>query len=151
VSSRRTAMMAEPNITPLIDVLLVLLIIFMLVVPSVTRGVDASLPAPASGAGKDDEALVVEVDASGLRLNRAAFASADELEGRLREVLATRTDKTVLVKPGRPLLYGEVVHVIDLARAAGAERVGLVPSTIDGCGTAPCAGASRPSPAGTGS
>jgi biopolymer transport protein ExbD len=91
------------------------------------------------------------VDASGLRLNRAAFASADELEGRLREVLAARPDKTVLVKPNGPLPYGEVVRVIDLARGAGADRIGLVPSTIDACATEPCAAASRPLPAGTGS
>ena len=151
MATTRTALVAEPNITPLIDVLLVLLIIFMLVAPAVPRGVEAALPPSATGGRAAPEALVVEVDPTGLRLNAATFGSVDALETHLRETLAARRDRTVFVKASGPLAYRSVVAVMDAARSAGAERIGLVAPTMPACATGPCGASSRPSPGGTGS
>jgi biopolymer transport protein ExbD len=120
--------MSEINITPMIDVLLVLLIIFMVVTPVAQRGIDTSLPQPARSQIKptvvDD--LVLEVERDGLRLNRHPLASLQDLDERLRSVLETRSQRTLFLKSSGAVSYGSVVAALDVARGAGVERIGLM-------------------------
>jgi biopolymer transport protein ExbD len=122
------------NVTPLIDVLLVLLVIFIMVAPVVTTAVTPQLPLQAESPLSPEDAerqLVVHVAADGgVRLNREDLERAD-LPGRLREVLARRGgERVVFLDAADGARYGAVVEVMDLCRDGGAEAIGAVPDSI---------------------
>jgi biopolymer transport protein TolR len=118
--------LAEINIIPLVDVVLVLLLIFMLTAPMMYRGIDVNLPKAASKPTAVEERMVLTVTKDRtLYLNEKPVALAS-LDTQLRDAFKSRTDKTLYLKADAGLAYGAVVETMDRVRRAGIERLGMV-------------------------
>ena len=134
VTGTRPRANSEMNITPLIDVLLVLLIIFMVTLPLNQRGIDVNLPPPESERKASAPPAQIVVEYTGdkrISINKQEV-TLPELEARLKEVYETRRDKTMFLMAAGALRYGDIVRVIDSAKGAGVDRVGVVTERMRG-------------------
>jgi biopolymer transport protein TolR len=133
MARRKRKSMAEINVVPYIDVMLVLLIIFMVTAPMLTQGVKVNLPdAPAEPIGKvDDEPLIVSIKADGsyyLNISKTAKdpISVEHLTDRVSKIMRAKPATPVLVWGDERVSYGQVVELMTLLQGAGATSVGLV-------------------------
>src|SRR6059036_84973 len=129
-SRRVGTSLAEINIIPLVDVVLVLLLIFMLTAPMMYRGIDVNLPRAAAKPTAVEERMVLTVTKDrALYLNDKRVPPGG-LEGMLRGAFRNRNDKTLYLKADAGLAYGAVIETMDMVRRAGIERLGMVTEPI---------------------
>src|ERR1700694_2320583 len=124
------ATMSSPNVIPMADIMLVLLIIFMVVTPMLTKGLVVELakvnnPSDMPNADKDD-AVIVGISASGDVFIGNAKSDITQIADQVRDRISNKLDKTVFVKSDGRAKYGDLVKVVDEIRAAGVDNVGLI-------------------------
>jgi biopolymer transport protein ExbD len=124
------AVMASPNVIPMADIMLVLLIIFMVVTPMLQKGVSVDM-AKANNAqdmqdADKDDAIIVAVTRDGHMYLGSTQVNLDEITTKVKDLLANRLDKTVFVRSDQRAKYGEVVKAVDEVRSAGVDKIGLL-------------------------
>jgi biopolymer transport protein TolR len=127
---RVSTALAEINVVPLVDVMLVLLIIFMVTAPMIQRGIDVNLPVSTKAGQITNERVFVTVPV-GYRENHILYLGddpirADVLQERIRQKMENRTDKQVYLRGDGGVQYQDLVEVFDRLKAGGVEQVGLV-------------------------
>jgi biopolymer transport protein ExbD len=129
------AQMASPNVIPMADIMLVLLIIFMVVTPLLTKDIPVDLtPAQNSRDMQDadkDDAVVVAVTRDGRIYLGSTNVQKEDLTGQIKDRIANRLDKTVYVRSDARAKYGDVVAVVDEIRSAGVDQLGLLTQKME--------------------
>jgi len=130
---RVASTLAEINVVPLVDVMLVLLIIFMVTAPMIQRGVDVNIPVSRRAAQISGERVFVSIPVA-YRQNHVVYLGDEPihveiLQERVRQKMENRTDKEVYLRGDRGVQYGELMDVFDRLQAAGVDKVGLIAKT----------------------
>jgi biopolymer transport protein ExbD len=121
------------NVTPFIDILLVLLVIFMTITPVAPKGFRANVPQPAPpnpDPSQPIETIVISLDKAGVLHINKKEVELPALTDELQQIFKTRNDKTVFVQADSDLLFAQIAQVIDAAKSGGVERVGLMTEQI---------------------
>ena len=137
---KKMTVVADINVTPMVDVMLVLLIIFMVITPMLQKGVSVDLakthnPRPMQDADKED-AVVVAIQRDGSVYLGSDKTPPSELAPKVKDMLTNRMDKTVYIKSDSRAKYKDVVDVVDNVRSAGVDTVGLLTDKIPEKGAA---------------
>jgi len=135
VGENKGGAMAEMNVVPLIDILLVLLIIFMVITPLTPKGLDTLVPQPNPNQNQNqemnDKTVVVQVAQNGkLKINNED-TTWDGLGPRMEQIFKDRAEKVAFVKGDNDVLFAEVARAIDIMRGAGIDKVGLITAKIE--------------------
>jgi biopolymer transport protein ExbD/biopolymer transport protein TolR len=152
IGKRVLAVNSTINVTPMVDVMLVLLIIFMVITPMLQHGVSVDLaktnnPVQMPDADKED-ALLVAIQRDGTVFFGSDKIAPDQLTNKIKDRLASRVDKRVFVKADARTKYGNVVEVVDNVRAAGVDQLGLLTEQRKAGAPPPAPGAAKPAPTG---
>ena len=119
--------MSDINVTPFVDVMLVLLIIFMVTAPMMTQGVDVALPeATAEPLPAEKEQLIISIDNKATVFINDVPVTVDDLNEKLKRIMSNRSDREVYLKADKDIPYGTVVRVMSEIKLAGVEKLGMV-------------------------
>jgi len=125
-SRRGSSMLGEINVTPLVDVVLVLLLIFMVTAPMMSRGIDVSLPVANQPQIPQEDRITVSIRADGRVFVGDQVVNVALLEERLRGLTSGSPDSVVYLRADEGLRYGAVIEVVDVIKRAGIDRIGFV-------------------------
>jgi biopolymer transport protein TolR len=125
-SRRTSAMLGEINVTPLVDVVLVLLLVFMVTAPMMSRGIDVSLPVANQPQIPPEDRITVSIRADGRVFVSDQPVNIVLLEDRLRGLTSGSPDSVVYLRADEALKYGDVIRVVDVIKRAGIDRIGFV-------------------------
>ena len=137
---KQSSVVVDINVTPLVDVMLVLLIIFMVITPMLSKGVSVDMVRTRSHIAMDEadqeDAVLIAITRDGsVFLGRSRIEALRLLKGEVEDILTTRIDKTVYVKSDARARYERVVEVVNILRSAGCDQVGLLTEKLEDTST----------------